>query len=360
MEIIQDFFKTTFTFIKDILGGVQNLLLTKDVYSWQTLIYLSIFSWLMSYWAQGIVIKNIIAFGGWVFLISGTAWYTTDKPVLIPGTAMPLGALITGGLVSVFAFGNEQNEFNPVSFILWPTMSALITAIPEFFQGTGTNVSTQIPKLEARQKIIVLIASSMLVSCWLQVYFSVNNWVQEYPSLLKDNLNNSVLVNNFFTAENYVTNKPPRNGDIILNKLVPIIIERVDGQPWSQIERFLKNTKTTNSEVGKLGRNIINKELSYREKDFWQMAARVKSIDSKNPDIYNLDLLSIWKGPTFKVHKNPGLAGVKRYEYHFKRSCRVEPIASTAPIRSGGDNRKAVIECEGVNYFFAEPPPPQG
>ena len=171
MEIITDFFKTTFNFISDVLDGAQRLLLPQDIYSWQTLIYLSIFSLLMSYWAQGTIVKNIIAVCGWFFLILGTSWYTTDKPVLVPGTIMSVGALVTGALVSVFAFGDEQNIFNPVSFVLWPTISAMITAIPEFFQGTGTNVSTQIPKPEARQKIIVLIVGSILVSCWLQVYF---------------------------------------------------------------------------------------------------------------------------------------------------------------------------------------------
>jgi len=351
MEIIKDFLLGTFKFIQDILSGTQKLLLPTKAYSWQTLIYLSVFSWIMSSWAGSFFIQNMIAFCGWVFLILGTAWYTTDNPVVVPGTSMPVGALITGGLVSLFAFGNEQNVLNPVSFVLWPTMSALITAIPEFFQGTGTNVNTQIPKPEARQKIIVLIASSMLVSCWLQEYFVIDNWVKQYPSLLTDNLNNSALVFKLSPPEDSTTKKKeaPRNGDIILKKLVPVIITQIDDQPWSKVERILKNARAKDSEISKLGRKIIETELgTYEEKDLWRVEARVNSINPNSPDVYKLNLLSIWSGPSSTKER-----------YYLQNSCQVEPVASSSSSRSEV-GRKAEIECERNNSFFADSPPPQG
>ncbi|MDJ0618385.1 MAG: septal junction protein FraD [Calothrix sp. MO_192.B10] len=350
MDIIKDFLSGTFKFIQDILGGIQKLLWPPQSYSWQTLIYLSVFSWLMSYWAAGFFVKNIIAFCGWLFLIAGTAWYTTDNPVVIPGTSMPVGALITGGLISLFAFGGEKNLLNPVSFVLWPTMSALITAIPEFFQGTGTTVNPQIPKPEARQKIIVLILSSMLVSCWLQVYFVVDNWAKQYPSILTDNLNNSVLVKKIALPEEPTIRKIPKNGITILDKLVPIIITQIDDQPWSKVERLLKNARTKDSQIAKLGRRVIETELAaYKERDLWRVEARVESINPKSPDVYRLSLLSIWSGPSSK-----------KEGYYFKRSCQVEPVASASNIIGREDRRKAEIECESENSFFADSPPPQG
>ncbi|MDJ0674926.1 MAG: septal junction protein FraD [Calothrix sp. MO_167.B42] len=349
MEIIKDFLVGTFKFIQDILSGTQKLLLPTKAYSWQTLIYLSVFSWIMSSWAASFFVQNMIAFCGWLFLIAGTAWYTTDNPVVVPGTSMPVGALITGGLVSLFAFGNEENVLNPVSFVLWPTMSALITAIPEFFQGTGTNVNTQIPKPEARQKIIVLIASSMLISCWLQAYFIVDNWVKQYPSLLTDNLDNSALVIKLSPPEDLTTKKIPKNGAIILNKLVPVIITQIDDQPWSQVERILKNARAKDSEISKLGRRIIETELAaYEERDFWRVEARVNSINPNSPDVYKLSLLSIWSGPSSNKER-----------YYLQRSCQVEPVASSSS--SGSEvGRKAEIECDSKNFFFADSPPPQG
>ncbi len=352
MEIIKDFLIGTFKFIQDILSGTQKLLLPTKPYSWQTLIYLSVFSWLMSSWATGVFVKEIIAYCGWGFLILGTAWYTTDNPVVVPGTSMPVGALITGGLVSLFAFRHGENLLNPVSFVLWPTISALITAIPEFFQGTGTKVNPQIPKPEARQKIIVLIASSMLVSCWLQVYFVVDNWVKQYPSLLTDNLNNSALVMKFSPPEDEdsKTKKIPKNGALILNKLVPVIITQIDDQPWSKVERILKNARAKDSEISKLGRRIIETELAaYKERDLWRVEARVSSINPNSPDVYKLSLLSIWSGPSSKKER-----------YYLKRSCQIEPVASSSSTSGREEGRRAEIECDAKSSFFADSPPPQG
>ena len=95
-----------FDFIRDIIERVKYIFIPPRAFSWQTLIYLSIFSWLMSSLANpGSPIQDIIAFFGWMFLVGGTSWYTTDKPLYIPGTIMPIGAVITGGIVSLFAFG---------------------------------------------------------------------------------------------------------------------------------------------------------------------------------------------------------------------------------------------------------------
>src|SRR5689334_7413832 len=85
-------------FIADIYAGIKKFFVPDRAYSWQTLIYLSLFSWAISSFATG-AIKDTIAFFGWLFLIAGTAWYTTDDPARIPGTYMPVGAVITGFLV---------------------------------------------------------------------------------------------------------------------------------------------------------------------------------------------------------------------------------------------------------------------
>lgn len=190
-------------FLKDVFGilkfaegvydRIRRILVPPKAYSWQTLLYLSAFSGILSYFAEG-TIRDIISFFGWLFLIAGTAWYTTDDPLRLPGTFMPLGAIITGFLVSVFAFGHEDTVVTPRTIVLWPTISAIITAIPEFFEGSGTDVQRQLPKIEVRQQLVVLVACCMVLSCWLQLYFVMDTWLQEYPSLLTDNFKRSNFV----------------------------------------------------------------------------------------------------------------------------------------------------------------------
>ncbi|MEM6752780.1 MAG: DUF5357 family protein, partial [Cyanobacteria bacterium P01_C01_bin.38] len=97
-----------FDFLKDSIERIKKFFIPPKAFSWQTLIYLSLFSWLMSFLANDGPIQDIIAFFGWAFLIAGTSWYTTDKPLYIPGTIMPVGAVITGFIVSVFAFQQDD------------------------------------------------------------------------------------------------------------------------------------------------------------------------------------------------------------------------------------------------------------
>ncbi|MDJ0735922.1 MAG: septal junction protein FraD [Nostocaceae cyanobacterium] len=335
MELVKDLLGGVFKFLEDIFKGLQNLLSPPQAYSWQTLIYLSIFSWLMSFFARGFV-TSIITFMGWLFLIAGTAWYTTDKPVMIPGTSMPVGSLITGALVSILAFGNENNPITAASFVLWPTISALITAIPEFFQGTGTNVKSQIPKLETRQKIIVLLASSILVSCWLNLLLVTDNWIKSYPSLLADDFNRQALV---FRLEKPKT-RIPRNGIVILQKLETRVEEEIRNRPWSEVEQWLidPNLKTR---LDQLAREVIDENLSqFKEKTLWRVEPRITNINNQK-DEYRLDILSIWLGPS----SNP-------QGYYLKKSCEIKPIAKNKV-------NLAKIECERVSDFIDGSPLPQ-
>lgn len=332
-------------FISDIYAGIKKLLIPDRAYSWQTLIYLSIFSWGISSFATG-AIRDIIAFCGWLFLIAGTAWYTTDDPARVPGTYMPVGALITGFLVSVFAFGQNEDGISSGTIVLWPTISALITAIPEFFEGSGTDAKAQLPKPEDRQKIIVLIASCMVLSCWLQFYFVVNNWLVEYPSLLSDNFQRSTFV---------IRTEPPArispNGALILRGIQPRIEKEISGQPWAQVERWLQNA---NANIANLSQQVIQEKRlkDKEEKNLWRVEPRITNPNPKNKDEYTLDILSIWIGPSSDPRG-----------YYLKKSCQIRPIAeSTNKSTAQKPDEPAIIaeiECGGVSKPIIGRPPAQ-
>ncbi|MBE9005472.1 DUF5357 domain-containing protein [Fortiea sp. LEGE XX443] len=330
-----------FKFTEDIYARIKKILVPSQAYAWQTFIYLSVFSLGISYFAIG-YIRDIIALCGWLFLIAGTAWYTTDDPLRVPGTFMPVGAVITGLLVSVFAFGNQQEIITPRTIVLWPTISAFITAIPEFIEGTDTDSKTQIPKPEAREKIIILVASCMMLSCWLQFYFVMDKWLKEYPSVLADDFQRST-----FVRRTDIIEKVPKNGIVILDKLQPLVEQQIDERPWSQVERWLLDAKL---QVGNLGNRVIEKNLEeYEEKALWRVEPRVVNTKSGG---YRLDLLSIWGGPSSN-----------RKGYYLKKSCRIEPVAVStkkAITTANPEDKIAVgeIECDRVNKFVPDSPPP--
>ncbi|MBW4423193.1 MAG: septal junction protein FraD [Nostoc desertorum CM1-VF14] len=323
-----------FKFVEGLYAGIRKVLIPPKAYSWQTFIYLSVFSWIVSYFAIG-YIKDIIAFFGWLFLIAGTAWYTTEDPLRVPGTFMPVGAVITGFLVSVFAFGNQQDVITPRTIVFWPTISALITAIPEFIEGNDTDAKARIPKPEDRQRIIVLVASSMLLSCWIQFYFVMDNWLRQYPSLQADTFKSSTIV--VRTEKQVII---PRNGAVILERLQPIVISQIAQRPWSEVERWLLPEEY---QVETLGREVIQKNLSkYEEKELWRVEPRIDNTKSG----YILNLLSIWTGPS----SNPR-------GYYLQKSCRIEPVAATS--NSGNSITVAEIECDRASKLIPGAPPPR-
>ncbi|MCH4904208.1 hypothetical protein GSN00_07365 [Cylindrospermopsis raciborskii CHAB3438] len=328
-EIIQ-----LFTFIKDLFLGIQKLLMPPRSFSWQTFIYLSIFSWGISYLATGII-KDIIAFTGWIFLFTGTAWYTTDSPVRVPGTFMPVGALLTGFIFSVFAFGHGENAITVRTIVLWPTIAAIITALPQFFTGDGISPKATLPKLEVRQKIILLLSWSMLISCWLQFNFVTDKWLKEYPSLSAQSFQRSNFVIKFEPKAS-----KPEPGNIILHKIEPLILQQITNRPWSEVERWLLEA---NQQVGNLGKIMINKNLrEFEEKGLWKIEPRVVNIKSG----YRLDLLSIWQGPTDS-----------KKGFYLRKSCYIEPIASE--YTTDNKNVKAKIKCDRKTKFFRGSPPAQ-
>ncbi len=258
-SLLKDIFGI-FGIFDDVYKQLKKILIPPKAYSWQTLIYLSAFSGLMSSFAVS-PIRDIIALCGWLFLIAGTAWYTTDDPLKVPGTNMPVGALITGFLVAVFAFGNQKDLLTPRTIVIWPTIAALITAIPDFIEGTDTDSKARIPKPEARQKIIILVASCMVISCWLNFYFVMDKWLQEYPSLLADEFQNST-----FVIKRGERERVPENGVLILNQLQPLVESRISEKPWSEVERWLLEAKVN---IGQLGKGIVDKNLSqFDEKNY--------------------------------------------------------------------------------------------
>ncbi len=364
---MQTLFKDVLGFLSFFVGiyeGIIKLLTPPKAYSWQTFIYLSVFSWTLSFLAVGYV-KSIIAFLGWLFLIAGTAWYTTDDPLRVPGTFMPVGAVITGFLVSVFAFGNSTDVITARTIVLWPTISAIITALPDFIEGTDTKTTAKLPKPEVREKVIVLVASCMVISCWIQFYFVMDNWLTQYPSLLTDNFERSTFVVRMVAPEIAVepatetetqpettvkqeVQKIPENGVAILDELQIRVEKQLNKSPWSQVERWLLDAT---KEVGNLGNQVIEQKLGqYEERKLWRVDARVANIKSG----YRLDLLSVWMGPS----SNP-------QGYYLQKSCRVEPIAVSATssrITLGeveAQNTVAEIECDRLNKFIADQPPAQ-
>ncbi len=362
MQIVRDLFGL-FGVVEFVYERIRMILVPPRAYSWQTLIYLSVFSWIMSSLSEA-PIKGIIAFFGWFFLIAGTSWYTTDQPLLVPGTNMPVGAVITGFLISVFAFGHEQDVLTTRTIVLWPSIAAIMTAIPEFFEGSGIDVKRQLPKAEIRQRIIVLVACSLILSCWLQLYFTVDKWARQYPSIQADKMVRSTFVIRTEPKKDF-----PENGALILNRLQPRVEEQLNNRVWSEVERWLIEAPLRKDALGNLsgrvntlgneviqnlskqsGKKVNNVEPQRIEEwQLWNVDARVSN---QKDGGYKLDLLSIWNGP---ISNSQGS--------YLSQSCQIDPISipanvGTVNIKKPGEKiLVAEIKCEPKPQYFSVPLP---
>ncbi|BAZ07656.1 septal junction protein FraD [Calothrix sp. NIES-3974] len=362
MNIIRDFLGIG-KIIDTIYERIKFLLIPKKAFSWQVLIYLSLFSWLMSLFSGGFV-RELIALLGWIFLIAGTSWYTTDSAILIPGTNMSVGAVITGFLVSTFfasSLGLAPNEiFASQQIVLWPTISAIITAIPEFFEGSGTDVKTQLPKIEKREQVVVLLACCMVLSCWLQLYFVVEGWAKQYPSLLADNFAQSTFV--IGTRRDRI----PRKGAEILINLAPVIEERLNGKLWvEEVERWLQDNQirqkngqpTQPTELENLSERVAKQTLKgIEEQKLWKVEPRVRNINNS----YQLDLLNVWQGPQSLGKDETD----QDKRFFFKITCQIDPVSQisgegTVNPRPEEKLTVAEVKCGRRPGFFVSSLPPR-
>ena len=355
-------FKSIFSFFEELFKPVTDLLVPKKAYAWQTLIYLSIFSFITSYFAVD-TIRYLIEYFGWFFLIAGTAWSTTDKPVTIPATNMPIGALITSAFVSVFLFSRFFNGnsdiIQPVSVVVWPTLAAVITAIPEFFEGSGTDVKRQLPKLLVRQQILVLLGVCMMISCWIQFYYVIDDWFDKYPTVRTEveNFGGSKLI--LHRGETPLLNIQdgeqrkiqfilPKNGAELLNKLSPKVTQQLNERPWGEVERWLLdsvNQGKKDKPIGRLAQQVKQEVLKLSpEKGFWSIEPRVSNTKTG----YKLDLLAIWNAPSFMSDK-----------YYLQKSCEITPFAKQ--LTDNADENATVnvaeIECQSNISFIPKKPP---
>lgn len=288
-------------------------------FSWQTLVLLSLFSWVMSLLSTNIV-QNFISSCGWIFLICGVSWATTENPPKISNFS--IGPWITGALVCIFLFGPWERESTTTALLAWPPISAFLACLKEFFDN---KLKLKIPSPAARQRIVILFTSNLLISCWIQFYFVIQNWLQLYPTLLADNFQRSAFVVRIEPASTVT----PR-GALMLKVIEDPIREQLNNKPWPVVEKWLLEAPARVDEITKQMKN----EVSLIEEDsWWYFKPEVKS----NGSGYRLKLQAIWKGP----RSQPG-------EYAVEKSCQINRVDAQTSSQTGDATSKADITLSRV------------
>ncbi|NDJ16688.1 DUF5357 family protein [Myxacorys almedinensis] len=303
--------------MKAIFDQIRKLMQPAQWASWQTLIFLSIFSALtaaLTSPAPPQIAERIISSFGWVFLILGTWWFVYEPEVKkkLKLYELFVGPWIVGALICVYLFGTWEGRAvpTPTAFVSWPPISTIVWSVPKFIT---TNPKTKSPLYTTptpanRQNIILVLLANLVISCWFQFYFVVQNWLVEYPSFRAQGFEQSAFVRELQPSGQRVEFS---RGVDLLDAAEKSVKQRLEGKPWAQVERWLSELDQEFPAV----RNEAFAQLpQIAENQLWNLDGRVVS------DAYDLELHGIWQGPSARTDA-----------YFLTKTCRIAQSQKAAP-----------------------------
>lgn len=222
------------TFLDQTFRHVQSQVKALRPFSWQTALLLSLFSWLVYLLLSEPISRKFVALFGWFFLILGTDWALLGKEVNLLGLKIRYGAWLTGALICAMLLSYRFIIWTlPGALIVWPLVSAAVAAIPKFIKA-GPDFKT--PSPADRQDIVLQVLLSALLSCWLQLHFSIQDILESYPSLAADNVNQSAFLFRLNPAA-----VPLTRGVIMLDTAEALVRKSLSGRSWIDVQRWLNN-----------------------------------------------------------------------------------------------------------------------
>ncbi|MBE9079560.1 DUF5357 family protein [Romeria aff. gracilis LEGE 07310] len=294
---------------RDSLDRIRILITPTQYFAWQTLLLLSIFSWLMAILAEVLdaatLTVNILSTCSWISLTAAIWWALWRNPVRVAGFS--ISAWITGAVLCLFLFNPWPPERLRWALAAWPLISTAIRALPSFFRW---DLEFKRPKPEVQQELVLILLLNLLLTSWILFYFQVQSWFGRYPSLLVNDFDRSAFVYDFSSDFERIP-----QGVLLLESAADALEQQLNGIPWPRTERWLLNSE---AQVADIAREIPRAALYAPEESlFWKLGAP--------PPIgaaggYRLNFRAYWRGP---VARENG--------YYLEKSCQLTPQRRTRP-----------------------------
>ncbi len=335
--------------ITKILQTIGNFFKAPKAISWQTLMFLSMFSLAFALFAYllpdraGIVTANVSGNFALIFLIIGIFWFFTEKRTRIFG--IKVRPIVVGLLISFLLFKNiAANLFFAIGQFA-PIICGLIAILPDIYQQFKLSK----PDLEKFQQIIAIFLVYLLISCWFSFYLFIQNWSKaNYPEnfYIDQNFSQSIFVVQVIPSSVTGQKKLLKTPEEILNFFEVYLKNKLENQAWARVESYLKLLDS------KYLKNQINQLLISKIEDSqWSVRLEVESpedIGKPNVSEYNLTLWVIWSG-----------ASEDSPTYRLKKTCKVRQQNLSIPSAISSANSKGVAEliCEKTTLIPQENTP---
>lgn len=308
--------------MKELFASIKSIFWPERLYSWQTAMALCVLAWLMSFPTEP-PIQSLLVRLGWICLIVGVGWMTTENPISLWG--LSFSPWLTGILICIFLFVSNPEESPPrVAVILWPVIAALVAAFPASFRPT---TGLQIPPIHTRTRLVVLLLSNLLIMAWILFFYAMEDWMMGYPGLRQEDFSRS----NFVYAVGEVPSRDDRGANIV-QEMSETLIAQVENQPRSEVERWLLQLREDPDAPGLFRDRVFDRlalvtPRSVQDGKLWQLEIRITE------PAYRLVLGARWMGPS-----------AYQEGYLMQRSCQISFTGSepTAPaqVSCGGQINK--------------------
>jgi hypothetical protein len=322
---IRDFFRFIFDvllldrffeFVQRQIDNLRNRLRQIQAFSWQTLIFLSLFSWFVYLLIEDYDVKRFVSLLAWAFLILGTDWALLGRTILLPLIEIKVlyGPWVSGALICAALLSNRFLIYTfPTALTSWPIISVIVAGFSKFLKPGPT---IALPDAAGRQDLVILFLIGSLLSCWFRFHYLIQDVLEDYPSLAADNLDKSSFV--FRINPNSV---PVTKGVPILETAESVIRTDLGNRSWIDVQRWLQTLQTELPQIrNQVMNQVFNDSPASKEQLLWRFNAQYL------PNQATLRLLAAWRGPS---SQGGG--------YILERSCQV----SEAPLQSvtGADTR---------------------
>lgn len=323
--------------VQEYVEKIKSLLWPDKYLTWETFLRLSLFSWLIATILVYLEGENyfpvdVLSTLSWVFLTSAIWWAIDKNKDQFKAYGFYFGPWITGAVLCIFLFRPWEDNRARWAISCWPLISTAIKALPNFINW---ELKVSAPKKDKQQSLTMTLLTNLLLTSWILFFFRIQDWVENYPSLLVSDFSQSAFVYDFVSDR--ADRLPQAQGIPLLERTASAIEGELSGQPWYYTERWLYNRQDKLSDIAQ---RTVNKLDSPDERIFWQMAVPQPR---RLGEGYRLTLRADWLGPAASDRN-----------FYVEKICKITPRDTVRPTQSQNLNQ-AEGEANGATEDSVEP-----
>lgn len=290
----------------------QKALIPPKVVHWKTPLLISIFLALLSVAAvTDAPTRTTIADLSWLSFIISMGLLTSQPPFVIYGVS--ISPWVTSALIGLWLLVRLPPDSRHIAWIAGPLIAVVVLAAIEIWNSES---KWERIKSLVKPQFLIITLIHVLFSCWFAFHFLIQGWLQQYPSVLSQNLKQSHYV---VTFQGPKIN--PSRGVIILNEMEKYLNNQARTKPWPPIEQMLIDI---DNERFFLKNEAFKKMRIVPEDASWDVKTSIVQGQSR----YQLEMQATWLGLVFR----PEI-------YSFTKSCEVINIGNAATVDCGAIKR---------------------